>query len=48
MAATLALSYSNDSVVGYLLAGKKVSTEDEEPPSIESVTRQRLVESVTD
>jgi hypothetical protein len=36
------------SIVGYLPAGKDVSTEDEESPLVGSITWQRLVETVTD
>jgi hypothetical protein len=35
------------SVVGYSPDGKGMSTEDEESPSVELVTRQQLVETVT-
>jgi hypothetical protein len=48
MAASLRVSWSNESVFGYFPAGKDLSTEDEESPSVRSVTRQRLMESVTD
>jgi hypothetical protein len=34
--------------MGYLPDGRDVSTEDEESLSVGSVTRQRLVETVTD
>jgi hypothetical protein len=41
-------SWSKESGVRYLPAGKDVSTEDEESPLVGSVTRLRLVETVRD
>jgi hypothetical protein len=41
------VGWSNEPVVGYSPAGKDVSMEDEEYPSVGSVTRQRLLETVT-